>query len=158
MEVEMVKVFIEIEQFSNIKYEYDKTRGELVIDRLLPAPYLYPYSYGFIPDTMAPDNDELDVLIITNKPIENNEYYDVCIIGCLLMEDEKGTDEKILCVFPEDFEKIQDVDDLSDEVRDSIFTFFSEYKSKNASSGKWSRVHGFSGRIHAKQLYEQYRT
>ena len=52
-----IDVYIEIEQFSNIKYEYDKDKKELIIDRILDEPFVYPYAYGFIPNTLADDND-----------------------------------------------------------------------------------------------------
>jgi len=148
-----INVYIEIEKGSNIKYEYDKTKKELIIDRILDEPYVYPYAYGFIPNTLAQDNDELDVLIITDKKIENNKYYDVFIIGSLVMEDEKGMDEKILAVFEEDYSTIKDIDDLDDKIKDSIYTFFSEYKKK--SIGKWSRVMGFINKDLSLKLYEK---
>ena len=52
---DLINAYIEIEQFSNIKYEYDKFMKELVVDRILPYPYYYPYAYGFIPHTLAED-------------------------------------------------------------------------------------------------------
>ena len=64
-----VRVYIEIEKHTNIKYEYDKTRQELVVDRILEYPYFYPYAYGFIPDTLADDDDDLDILLITDDSI-----------------------------------------------------------------------------------------
>jgi inorganic pyrophosphatase len=148
-----IKVYIEIEKGSNIKYEYDKTKKELIIDRILDEPYVYPYAYGFIPNTLAQDNDELDVLIITDKTLENDKYYDVFIIGSLVMEDEKGMDEKILAVFEEDYSTIKDIDDLDDKIKDSIYTFFSEYKKK--SIGKWSRVMGFINKDLSLKLYKK---
>jgi inorganic pyrophosphatase len=147
-----VNVYIEIEKGSNIKYEYDKDKKELVIDRILDAPFVYPYSYGFIPNTLAKDNDELDVLIITDKPISNNSFYDVYIIGALVMEDEKGMDEKIITVLEEDYETIKDIDDLDEKKKDNIFTFFSEYKKK--SIGKWSKVIGYINKDLSIQLYK----
>lgn len=148
-----VTVYIEIEQFSNIKYEYDKIKKELYIDRILDDPYVYPYSYGFIPNTLADDNDELDALILSNKKIENNKYYDVYIIGALVMEDEKGMDEKILCVFEEDYKKIKDLDDIHNEIKNEINYFFSNYKKKSAD--KWSKVIGFINKELSITLYEK---
>ena len=143
-----IKVYIEIEQFSNIKYEYDKDQQKLIIDRILDEPFTYPYSYGYIPNTLALDNDELDVLIISDKPIKNDTYYDVYIIGCLVMEDEKGMDEKILCVLEED-----DISNLDDKVKNDIYNFFANYK-KN-SINKWSRVIGFTSKDLAIELYKK---
>lgn len=153
MKENMIRVFIEIEQFSNVKYEYDKIKKELVIDRILDEPYVYPYAYGFIPNTLAQDNDELDVLIISNKKIKNNTYYDVYIIGCLAMEDEKGLDEKILCVFEEDYDNIKSMDDLDDTIKNKIYSFFENYKKK--SIDKWSKVIGFINKELSIDLYKK---
>jgi len=151
--MEKIKVYIEIEQFSNIKYEYDKTINKLIIDRILDEPFKYPFSYGFIPNTLANDSDELDALIITNKKIVNDAYYDVYIIGCLVMEDEKGMDEKILCVLEEDYEEINDISDLNENIKDNIYYFFSNYKKKSIE--KWSKVIGFINKDLSIELYKK---
>jgi len=151
--MEKIKVYIEIEQFSNIKYEYNKNINKLIIDRILDEPFKYPFSYGFIPNTLANDNDELDALIITNKKIVNDEYYDVYIIGCLVMEDEKGMDEKILCVLEEDYEEINDISDLNNNIKDNIHYFFSNYKKKSIE--KWSKVIGFINKDLSIELYKK---
>lgn len=148
-----VCVYIEIEKDSNEKYELDKKMGELVLDRMLPYPYYYPYSYGFIIHTLASDGDELDALIISDQKIKKNAFYDVYIIGVLVMEDEKGMDEKVLCVFKDDYEKIHDICDLSDEIKDNIHWFFSNYKTKTPD--KWSKVSGYENKQTAIKLYEK---
>ena len=149
----LVKVYIEIEKYSNIKYEYDKEKQELVLDRILPYPYSYPYSYGFITHTLAMDGDELDALIITERKIENDAFYDVYIIGVLIMEDEKGIDEKILCVFEEDYLRINDIDDLDKNVLGDIEWFFRYYKSK--CDDKWSKIIGYEDKKYAIELYNK---
>jgi inorganic pyrophosphatase len=149
-----INVYIEIEKSSNIKYEYDKKEKKLVIDRILDEPFVYPYAYGYIPNTIADDNDELDVLIITDKEIKNDKYYDVYIIASLLMEDEKGMDEKILCVLEEDYDEIKDIEDLSYEIKDKIHYFFSNYKKK--SINKWSKVIGFINKEMSMKLYNKF--
>lgn len=148
-----VVVYIEIEQNSSIKYEYDKTEKKLLVDRILDFPFIYPYSYGFIINTLADDNDELDALIITDTKIENNKNYDVYIIGSLVMEDEKGMDEKVLCVLEEDYEKIKDINDLDEDIKNKIFWFFSNYK-KNCAN-KWSKVMGYINKDLSIKLYEK---
>lgn len=151
--MEKIKVYIEIEQFSNIKYEYDKNINKLIIDRILDEPFKYPFSYGYIPNTLADDNDELDALIITNKKIVNDAFYDVYIIGCLVMEDEKGMDEKILCVLEEDYKKINDISNLKKKIKDDIHFFFTNYKKK--SIDKWSKVIGFINKDLSIELYKK---
>ena len=148
-----IQVYIEIEQHSNIKYEFDKNKNKLIIDRILEEPFVYPYSYGYIPNTLADDNDELDVLLITDKKINNDTYYEAYIIGCLVMEDEKGMDEKILCVLEEDYININNVNDLNKNVKDSIYNFFSNYKKKSIE--KWSKVIGFINKELSINLYHK---
>ena len=149
-----ISVYIEIEKSSNIKYEYDKIQKKLIIDRILDEPFVYPYAYGFIPNTLADDNDELDALIITDINIENDKFYNAYIIGSLIMEDEKGMDEKILCVLQEDYNKIKDLDNLNDEIKDKIHYFFSNYKKNNIQ--KWSKVIGFMNKEMSLKLYQKY--
>ena len=141
MEDMKVTVFVEIEKDSNQKFEYNHETKTLELDRILESPYFYPYPYGFIPNTKAKDNDELDILIITNKKILNNQYYEVFIVGVLVMEDENGMDEKILSVLEEDYNKINNLDNIDENIKNSIHSFFTNYKNK--SIGKWSKVYGF---------------
>lgn len=150
---EKVIVYIEIEKDSNIKCEYDEEKRKLVVDRILPYPYYYPYSYGFIINTLAMDGDDLDALIITDKKIELDKHYSVFIIGVLLMEDEKGMDEKILCVLEEDYSKINDISDLDNDVKDNISWFFSNYKNK--TQGRWAKVYGYRSKEYAINLYKK---
>jgi inorganic pyrophosphatase len=149
-----VKVYIEIEKNSNFKYEYNHTNNELELDRILDKPHVYPYAYGFIINTIAKDLDELDALILTDKFIKNDEYYNVYIIGVLIMEDEKGLDEKVLCVLEEDYNKINDLNDIDQNIKNKIHYFFSNYK--NNSDNRWSKVYNFKDKSSAIKLYNEY--
>jgi inorganic pyrophosphatase len=148
-----VNIYIEIEKDSNIKYEFCKKKNTLIIDRLLDKPYVYPYAYGFIPNTLAEDGDELDVLILTDDILNNDTHYIGYIVGCLVMEDEKGMDEKILCVFEKDYEKIKDLNDIDDDTKNKIYYFFENYKKKTI--GKWSNVIGFINKELSINLYNK---
>jgi inorganic pyrophosphatase len=147
-----VEVFIEIEKFSNEKYEVNKDTGELELDRILPYPYFYPYAYGFIPNTLAMDGDDLDALIITDTPLKKNNMYKSRIVGVLVMEDEKGMDEKVLCVLDEDSININDISDFEPDVLDNVKWFFKNYKNKTPE--KWSNVIGYENKKYAIRLYE----
>lgn len=148
-----INVYIEIEKNSNIKYEFNKETNKLEIDRILNEPFVYPYAYGYIPYTLADDGDDLDVLIITDKDIKNDSFYNVYIIGSLVMEDEKGMDEKVLAVFEEDYEKINDISCLDEIIKNNIHNFFSNYK-KNTPD-KWSNVIGFINKELSIDLYKK---
>jgi len=147
-----VTVFIEIEKGSNQKFEYNKATNSLELDRVLKAPYVYPYAYGFIVNTLGKDGDELDALIITHTPLPNGGFHEVYIIGVLVMEDEKGMDEKILCVLESDYKKTDDLSILSKETKDALLHFFTNYK--NNDDGRWSKVYGFEDKKYAIQLYQ----
>jgi inorganic pyrophosphatase len=149
----IVNVYIEIEQFSNQKYEFNKEKGELELDRVLPHPFTYPYAYGFIPNTLAEDGDDLDALIVTNTPLEKGKEYKTRIVGVLIMEDEKGMDEKILCVLEKDYETIQDIGDLPESSLENVKWFFENYKKKD--NGKWSKVSGYETKDDAVKLYKK---
>ena len=150
-----VVVYIEIEKDSNQKYELNKETNALELDRVLPYPYYYPYCYGFIEETLASDNDELDVLIITDEKLEKDQYYLVYIIGVLIMEDEKGLDEKVLCVLEKDYDHIKCLSDLPSDVLENVHWFFTNYKSKTPN--KWTVVRDFKDKAFAIELYEKYR-
>jgi inorganic pyrophosphatase len=155
-ETGLVNVYIEIEQFSNQKYEFNKESGKLELDRVLPHPFVYPYAYGFIPNTLADDSDDLDALIISNELLEKNKTYQAYIIGVLLMEDEKGKDEKIICVLENDFSKIKNIYDLDLSARNNIKWFFENYKKEEP--GKWSKISGYDSKEKAIQLFTQSKT
>lgn len=154
-----INVYIEIAKGSNFKYEFNKQTNQLELDRILTDPHVYPYAYGFIPNTLAEDGDELDVLVITKDndttPIKNDTYIDVCIVGALLMEDEHGNDHKILAVPQTEYEtgNIQSLYDISSDILESIQTFFANYKKNEPD--KWSIVKGFVGKPAAIQIYEK---
>ena len=148
-----VSIYIEIEKDSNMKYEFNKETNKLELDRILPYPYYYPYCYGYITNTLALDGDELDALIITDKKIEKDKHYEAYIVGVLVMSDEKGMDEKILCVLEEDYATIDNLNKLSKDTLDNIHWFFSQYKLK--TPGKWSFVNGFREKEVAIQLHRR---
>lgn len=150
-EKRVVEVFIEIEKFSNKKYEINKTTGELELDRVLPYPYFYPYAYGFIPNTLAMDGDDLDALIITDTLLQKNNTYKTRIVGVLIMEDEKGMDEKVLCVLEEDSDNVNDIFDFSEEILENVKWFFKNYKNK--TEGKWSNVLRYENKEYAIHLF-----
>ena len=147
-------VYIEIEKGGLIKYEYDKTAGKLVVDRVMPASHPYPFAYGFFPDTLGSDGDELDALILrTGNDIRSDTTYRAYIIGALVMEDEHGLDEKVLCVLGDDYGLMGDLTLISDDIKKKIDTFFSTYKLN--VPGRWSKTYGHISKHAAYDLYAE---
>jgi inorganic pyrophosphatase len=153
-----VSVIIEIERHSNQKWEYDREGDMLYLDRVLPYPYFYPYAYGFFPNTLGNDGDELDILYITETPVVNYNTIRVklggYIVGGLVMEDEKGMDEKIFVVPENEINSYLSMDhDERNEKFEDIVWFFSQYKSKD-NGKRWSKVHRVIDAFEATQIYE----
>ena len=117
----------------------------------------YPTDYGFIPGTVSADGDPLDVLIIVEEPTFPGCRVRIRLIGALLMEDEKGTNEKILAVPTVDprFEGIDDISQLQSHWLTEISNFFGTYKMLE---GKETRVGCWEGADTAKKLLKKYRS
>ena len=81
-----------------VKYEFDKKSGAIFVDRILHTAMRYPANYGFIPHTLGEDGDPLDALVIARSPIIPGAVIRVRPVGVLLMEDDKGGDEKLITV------------------------------------------------------------
>src|SRR5207248_1525676 len=59
---------VEIPKGSRNKYEYDPDIGAIKLDRFISASVVYPTDYGYVPETLAPDGDPLDVLVCVSEP------------------------------------------------------------------------------------------
>ena len=93
-----VQAFVEIPRGSRNKYEYDEETATFHLDRVLYSSVHYPTDYGFIPGTLAPDGDHLDVLVLVEEPTFPGCMIEVRPLGGLDMSDEKGSDFKVLAV------------------------------------------------------------
>jgi inorganic pyrophosphatase len=148
-----INVFIEIPAFGPpIKYELDKDSGVLMVDRFLATCMQYPCNYGFIPNTLAEDEDPMDVLVITPFSLQAGVLIRCRPVGMLQMTDEKGKDTKIIAV-PHDkittiYQDIQDIDDVPELLKQQIKHFFEHYKDLEV--GKWVKVDSFENAAAAK--------
>lgn len=125
-----VEGLIEIPRGSRNKYEFDEATNSFRLDRVLYSSVHYPTDYGFIPNTLAPDGDHLDILVVTYEPTFPGCRVEARPIGGLDMVDEKGSDFKVLAVPTGDprFDDIRTLDDLPGHWLREIETFFATYK------------------------------
>lgn len=135
-------VLIEIPKGSRNKYEYDFTLKKIRFDRLLFSSMMYPADYGFIPETLALDGDPLDVLVLGTEPTFPMCVMEVKPIGVFHMADEKGNDEKVICVPVSDpnWNSLNDLSDLNPHQIKEIEHFFQVYKDlekKKVDVGGW---------------------
>ena len=123
-------VLIEIPRGSRNKYEYDFELKRMRFDRMLFSSMMYPADYGFIPETLALDGDPLDVLVLVNEPTFPGCVMEVKPIGVFHMADDKGPDEKVICVPVSDpiWNKLNDLSDVNPHLIKEIEHFFQVYK------------------------------
>ncbi|MBP3191180.1 inorganic diphosphatase [Natronogracilivirga saccharolytica] len=126
----VITVMIEIPKGSRNKYEYDKKTGLISFDRMLFSSVHYPSDYGFIPDTLALDGDALDALVLVTEPTFPGCMIEAKPIGMFKMWDEKGPDEKILCVPVKDplWNHINSLSEAPPHMLHEIEHFFQVYK------------------------------
>lgn len=137
---------VECPKGSKNKYELSKSTNILILDRTLHSSVIYPQDYGFIPGTLAEDDDPLDILILTAHPSDPKTLIECKPIGVLLMEDAKGIDEKILAVssFDPHYNEYKDIVQLPKHYLDEIKEFFRTYKSLEETS--YAEVKEWKGR------------
>jgi inorganic pyrophosphatase len=139
-----------------VKYELDKASGAIFVDRFLHTAMTYPGNYGFIPHTLAADGDPMDVMVVGPTPVVPGAVIRARPVGVLMMEDEKGLDEKVLAV-PTDalhpyYANISSYRNLPKILLDQITHFFAHYK--DLEPDKWVRVDGWGEAEEAFKLIE----
>ncbi|MCW2973528.1 MAG: ppa [Thermoleophilia bacterium] len=141
-----VEVVVEIPKGSRNKYEIDHDRHIVRLDRRLFTATSYPADYGFVPNTLAEDDDPLDALVLLEEPTVPGCYITARPLGILWMEDEKGPDAKVICVVNGDpaYEKVDSIDDLPPSLLAEIRHFFEIYK--DLEPGKSSSTKGYEGK------------
>jgi len=125
-----VSVMVEVPKGSRNKYEYDKIRRRIKLDRMLFSSVHYPCDYGFVEDSLALDGDALDALVLLWEPTFPGCIIESKPLGMFIMSDEKGPDEKILCVPVADplWNYIEELKEVPPHLLKEIEHFFSIYK------------------------------
>jgi inorganic pyrophosphatase len=144
-------VVIEIPKGQRNKYEVDHETGRIRLDRLLFTSTRYPSDYGFIEGTLADDGDPLDALVLLEEPTFPGCVILCRAIGMFRMRDEKGADDKVLCVVATDprWAHYQEINDVEEFDLLEIQHFFEVYKALEPGKG----VEGFRwvGRVQAEE-------
>ncbi len=140
-----IEVFVEVPMGSRNKYEWDDEQQRFVLDRMLFSAVRYPGDYGFIPETLARDGDHLDAIVILGEPTFPGCIIPGRVVGMLDMTDDKGPDEKVLCVPDHDprWQHLHDLADVPQHLLDEIAHFFSIYKDLEQ---KAVDIHGWEPR------------
>ena len=152
----VVDALIEIPLGSRNKYELDKATGRIHLDRVLYAAMIYPAEYGIIEETLAPDGDALDILVICNDPTFPGCMVPARVLGYLDMVDGGKLDYKLISVVDCDprYDSIRELKDLSPFVLKEISNFFANYK---VLQGIKVDVGEFHGKQEAMEIIEKCR-
>jgi inorganic pyrophosphatase len=127
----IVNTVVEIPKGSMLKVEWDRKRAAFMLDRVEPGIFAKPCNYGFIPQTLDEDGDELDTLIITDEPLPTGIYLEARVIGILNFIDDGEADHKVVVVPADDRhtgDNIKSLDDLGERWKQQIEHHFSHYK------------------------------
>jgi inorganic pyrophosphatase len=154
---EQLVCVVEIPKGSRNKYEYDPQLGGIKFDRLLMSAATYPTDYGYLRGTLGQDGDPLDALVCLYEPTFPGCLIPVKPVGMFEMSDEKGIDDKIICVPLHDpyWNQHEQLDDLPLLLRQEIEQFFSIYKNLE---GKAVEVGGWGSRADAEREIAEART
>lgn len=147
-------VLIEIPKGSRNKYEFDTKTTLIRLDRVLHSTMNYPTDYGYIPNTLALDGDPLDVLVCLTEATLPGCIIKVKPIAVLYMSDDKGQDEKILCVPLSDpnYNIWQNIDEVPSHTLKEIEHFFQVYKNLEK---KVVKIKGWGDVFEAIKVYKE---
>jgi inorganic pyrophosphatase len=151
---EIVNAVVEVPYGCTNKYEYDKSLNVFHLDRPLYASVHYPAEYGFIPSTLSPDGDALDILILVTDATFSGCVLEARPVGVLEMIDQGVRDEKILAVAKASptHAEIKSHTDIAPHILREIEHFFSIYKELE---GKHTEVKGWETAAEAHRLIQE---
>lgn len=152
----LINVVVEIPEGSSNKVEWDRNKKAFMLDRVEPKIFAKPTNYGFIPQTLDEDGDELDVLLITTDPLPTGVFLEAKIIGVMEFVDDNEVDDKIIAVPADDRHTgnaIEKIEDLPKQLLNQIEFHFNRYKDLKKPDS--TVVKGFSGRDRAVEIIRQ---
>lgn len=152
----VINIINEIPKGSNLKIEWNRKLATFELDRVEPNIFAKPCNYGFIPQTLDEDGDELDVLLLVDAAVPTGVKVDGRIVGIMNFEDDGEMDHKVICVADDDRhwgKDIQTIDDISDAWKNQIQHHFTHYKDLKKPGS--TKVLGFSGVEDAKAIIKE---
>ena len=155
----VINTVIEIPKWSTLKIEWNRELSIFELDRVEPSIFAKPVNYGFIPQTLDEDGDELDTLVLTNDPIPTGVYLKAKVIGVMRFVDDDEVDDKIICVPADDRNTdnaINDIEDLHDQWKKKLEHHFNHYKDLKKPGS--TKVLGWGDREEAKQIIKSCQT
>lgn len=149
----IVNTVVEIPEGSFLKVEWDRKRATFMLDRVEPSIYKKPVNYGFIPQTLDEDGDELDTLIVCAEPLPTGIWLEAKIVGIMNFIDDGEADHKVVVVPADDRntgDSINTLDDLGDRWKQMVEEHFNHYKDLKKPGT--TKVEGWGNAEDAKKI------
>lgn len=145
MQPNIIEILVEIPKGGQNKYVWDHDRKRVRLDRVLHSSIHYPADYGIVWETKAPDGRPVDALLLVTNPTFPGCVVSGKVIGCLLTQDEKGEDIKIIAVPVHDprlsaFEQLEDVPPHVLKEIEYFFAAYKELEGKEVEIQGWGSV------------------
>lgn len=152
---EEINIVVENCKGTSNKIEYNIEEGVFKLDRVFYSPMYWPFDYGFIPRTWSEDDDPVDVVVLTSQPTLQGCVLTARPIGVMIMEDERGRDDKIIAVPVDDprFNQIKELKNLSEHMLKEIQEFFETYK--RLEPNKWVKFKEWKNSSEAKKTIKK---
>ena len=152
----LINVVVEIPVGSANIVEWNRDKNAFMLDRVEPKIFAKPTNYGFIPQTLDEDGDELDVLIITSDPLPTGVFLEAKVIGVMEFVDDGEVDDKVIVVPADDRHSgnaIEKIEDLPKQLINQIEFHFNRYKDLKKPGS--TEVKGFADRDRAIEIIHQ---
>lgn len=151
----VINVVVEIPAGSSHKIEWNREKAVMQLDRVEPAIFAKPTNYGFIPQTLDEDGDELDALIITDQPLPTGIFLEAKVIGVMKFVDDDEVDDKVIVVPADDRSTGNAINSLADIPKQKIdqithhFTHYKDLKKPGSTVVKgWGDIEEAKAIIH----------
>lgn len=152
----LLNTVVEISEGSSLKIEWDRKRAAMMLDRVEPSIFAKPCNYGFIPQTLDDDGDELDTLIVCSEPLPTGIWLEARIIGVMNFVDDGENDHKIVVVPADDRntgDAINSLEDLGQRWIQKVEHHFTHYKDLKKPGS--TVVQGWGGIDDAKKIIKE---
>lgn len=158
-EGEVLNVIIETPKGSRNKFGFDAKTGLFLLKGVLPAGAVFPFDFGFVPQTVGDDGDALDVLLLMDEPAFAGCWVPSRLIGAVEAEQTEkkhsktvtDRNDRLIAVAENsrNHKEVRELSQLSDNLITEIEHFFASY---NEIKGKRFKVLGRADAAKATKL------